>query len=242
MTRRQQSLGVALVGLALLGVWGSTLARASADHAGARAEWSQMSARLLANEPGYDAQRSDILYEESDAALARVRRSAPIAAAGLMLLLVGATSLLGGRRTPKMMDGASDFRVLLATVVDAAIVGGGWVGLGWLLYEVEPTPLGTALHAAIPILVLTVVASPLSAGASPGQWLMRTRALTRSGTRPYALQTLLASVLVPAAGLFAFLALLSPPLRHDALVGPHLAAAGLVTHRLRPRFRWGKTR
>ena len=41
---------------------------------------------------------------------------------------------------------------------------------------------------------------------------------------------MLAGVLLPASSFFAVLALILPPLRHRALVGPHLAAAGLRTH------------
>jgi hypothetical protein len=235
LNRNAQSFGVALVGLALLTGAGSMLWPAALRHEGLRAEWREAAGELHRDDPAYDPGRSDALYAASREELSVVRRSAPIAAGGLLLVLVGLTALLGEGRPLRPVEDANKVQVLLGTVVDGLVGVAGWVGLGAAFYETDPTPLGSAMRSAIPVLALAVVVCPLAVGASPGQALLLTRSRTKLGARPHALQALLAGILLPTAAFFAVAALALPPLRHPALIGPHLTAVGLRTYKLRVR-------
>ena len=174
---------------------------AALAHARARAAWQDMSARLLANDPRYDARRSDALYDEVLSALDGVRLGSRLGGPGLALFAVGLASL-GARRRPR--GGAPrPLRVLLATLADGALAGCLLGAVAWLAAASSDRALATAAPSLAPGLVVALLAASLARGASPGMRLA-SLGVGRDGDPPRPIRALAAALLaLPAAGLAA---------------------------------------
>lgn len=241
VTRSLEARGVAALGAALVVAGCAVGVPAALTHARARAAWEQMSARLLANDPHYDAARSDALYEEVLEALEGVQLGSRLGGPGLALLAVG----LAGLRPRTRAKGREPalLRVLAATLADGALGAALLVTGAWLAAGSSSRALATALPALGAGIVLALLASTLARGATPGMRIARVSA-THAAEPPRPLRALGAALLtLPAAALAAVCAPVLVPL---ALTGrrtgafaraAHTALTGVDITRPRPRPR-----
>jgi len=213
-TQRALRLGGALIVLVGLGVG----VVAGVDHADLRGRWSNLAARVDADDPGYDPRESDRLYAALRDRRQRAELGGWIGFAGWVLL---ALSL-----APREGDGVvRDRRAHLAVLVDGAVVVAG----AWIASAIEAW-LGASLAAwgalAAPALLAmtagygwTVTAN----GRSLGLWITGTTVRTRDGRAPGLARGLGAFALLWMSVAWAPFALLVAP----ASPPPHLRFTGL---------------
>lgn len=230
MTR---SLSTLVAGALLLLIGGGMLASSVLGHLEARQQWSVQS-ELLANEdPSYDPERSDRYYIEAEERLGSVSVWSPITLSGVLLLSLFFESRMS-RRDLSRDKPATPLRVLLGTVLDGLLILLTWIGFAELLGELQPLVLRTALSGALPVILLSMLAIPLGAGATPGLAFVRIRVAASGGLRPGPFAALVASFFAPAAAALSLPPLFVSLLRHSAVIGPHLSFVGLHAVRDKP--------
>lgn len=202
------------------------LVSSAVAHLEAREQWGVQSALLAADDPSYDAERSDAYYIESEEELQSVGHWSPVTMAGALLFVLFFESRMS-RRDLSRDKPATPLRILLGSVLDGLLVTLTWVGFSSVLAELEPLVLRTVLSSCLPIILLSLLAVPLGAGATPGMTFVRIRVAANGGLRPGPFAALVASFFAPAAAALALPPLLVPLLRHPAVIGPHLAFVGL---------------
>lgn len=191
-----------------------------AAHEAARGRWEEHGRGLLHDDPGYDAARSDRLYDEVLGQVERAGRVGSLAALGALVLVVGWPAGAGAGAGAS----AGARRAALATLVDVLVPA---VGLG-LAYGAQGA-LG-ADHAAAGELAWAFGASATLLG-----WLVTWKRGRTAGARTtgliYAREDGSAPGLGPgllAAGLSPLGLLATPAWAPRGRPPPHLAWAGLT--------------
>ncbi len=144
-----------IAGLVLLAVSAALGGRVAQEHLGARKAW--MAASEHVGEEGYDAARSDALYERSAEALERLGALSRLGGAGMLALVVG---LLLGRRM--RARAAPPIRRIARMIVAVAVGLAASEALARLAQAPTDTLLGPAVaevgHAAAPFVGATLAA------------------------------------------------------------------------------------